>query len=455
MTTELESADSRRRALLHPGTERVYPLPFAATVPELLRRAVERFGDLDLLVTTDERVTFAEIDRRSRLLARHLVAAGVGKGTRVAILLPLGPAWVEGFLALARIGALTMAVNTFLKPPELRRALRHADAQFLLVPERLGGRPTGAFLDEVSPGLSVAMEPRREARLPDLPYLRSAIVHRPGDLPFHPVDDELLDAMEAEVSPADWLVTVYTSGTTSEPKAVLHTHGTEVRHSANLVELRGLTPEYRMFAVLPFFWIGGLMYELLPALHSGSMIVCQERFDPAEALDLIEREQTNSFMGYANAREQIMSQPSYSERDLRRRAVPSAARLAVGRSAAVPQLPRDDRIERAPHHGCGRHLRRPAPRGALGFVRAAGALRRAPHRRPRNQRDAARCRGGRDLPPRLQHPHRHVQARAPGRVRRRGLVPHGRSGLLPRRPALLHRSGRRDDQDRRIERVAS
>ncbi|HEY6532397.1 MAG TPA: class I adenylate-forming enzyme family protein [Acidimicrobiales bacterium] len=317
MTTQPESADARRRALLHPDQVRVYPLDFPATVPQLLHRAVERFGDLEVLVTADERVTFAEIDRRSRLLARHLVAAGVGKGTRVAILLPQGPAWVEGFLALARIGALSMCVNTFLKPPELRRVLRHADAQFLLAPERLSGRPTGAFLDDVSPGLSVAMEPSREARLPDLPYLRSVFIVRPDDLPHEPIDDELLDAMEAQVSPADWLVTVYTSGTTSDPKAVIHTHGTEVRHSANLVELRGLSPAWRMFAVLPFFWIGGLMYELLPALHSGAMIVTQERFDPAGALDLIERERTNSFMGYANARERIMSEPSYPERDLR------------------------------------------------------------------------------------------------------------------------------------------
>ena len=316
VTTEPESADTRRRDLLDPDRERVYPLDFVATVPELLRLAVTRFGDLDLLVTSEERVTFAEIDRRSRLLARHLVAAGVGKGTRVAILLPQGPPWIEGFLALARIGALTMAVNTFLKPPELRRALRHGDVQLLIAPERLSGRPTGEFLDEVSPGLSVAMEPGQEARLPDLPYLRSVFVHRPGDLPHRPVDDDLLDAMEAQISPADWLVTVYTSGTTSEPKAVIHTHGAEVRHSANLVELRGLSPEYRMFGVMPFFWIGGLMYELLPALHCGSMIVCQERFDPAAALDLIERERTNSFMGYANARERIMSVPDYSERDL-------------------------------------------------------------------------------------------------------------------------------------------
>ena len=147
--------------------------------------------------------------------------------------------------------------------------------------------------------------------VPELPYLRAIWVVGGSErswvtpVAFDAVDDtgisdELLAAVESEVSPADPAVVVYTSGSAAEPKAVVHTHGTVVRKTSteSISGSLGSYPGHRVLCAMPFFWVGGVQM-LAGALHSGSAIVCQERFDAAGALDLIEREQVTTMLGWA------------------------------------------------------------------------------------------------------------------------------------------------------------
>jgi acyl-CoA synthetase (AMP-forming)/AMP-acid ligase II len=318
MSAAPQSADDRRATWLAPGTVRVYPLSYPATIPAQLHRAVTEFGDVEFVVTAGERITFAAMEERSRRLAAQLVAAGAGKGSRIGMLFPQGPEWIESFLAITRIGAVAMAFSTFLTPAELRKVLRHGDAQLLVVPPTLFGRDMAQFLEKAQPGLGAAASaPGTVLRMTELPYLRSVIVRR-ADGPSWPaaVDDELVAAMEEHVTAADWLCTIYTSGTTSEPKGVVHTHGTQVRHGANLADLRGFATGDGILAAMPFFWVGGLTCTLLPALHVGCTLVCQERFEAGGALDLIERERPTALMGWPNVRQRLVAHPSFPGRDV-------------------------------------------------------------------------------------------------------------------------------------------
>ena len=67
---------------------------------------------------------------------------------------------------------------------------------------------------------------------------------------------------------------VHTSGSTGEPKGVIHTHGALIRHLDNLNQLRRYTPDEVLFSNSPFFWIGGLAYSLLGTLVAGAPLVC-------------------------------------------------------------------------------------------------------------------------------------------------------------------------------------
>jgi len=69
-------------------------------------------------------MTFAEADQASRRFAKQLLAAGVGKGTRVGFMFPNGTDWVVGWLGVTRIGALFMPFSSTYKPAELRKGPR-------------------------------------------------------------------------------------------------------------------------------------------------------------------------------------------------------------------------------------------------------------------------------------------------------------------------------------------
>jgi acyl-CoA synthetase (AMP-forming)/AMP-acid ligase II len=84
-----------------------------------------------------------------------------------------------------------------------------------------------------------------------------------------------------------------------------------------LAERRGLTSEDRIFSPMPFFWVGGLTMVLLAALVSGAAAVVQERFEPGEALDLIERERVTQVSCWPNASRQMADHPTFAGRDLR------------------------------------------------------------------------------------------------------------------------------------------
>src|SRR5690606_17821295 len=87
--------------------------------------------------------------------------------------------------------------------------------------------------------------------LPAAPYLRRVWLDPCDDAPAEPdVDEQLLAEVEAEVRPSDRLMMIHTSGATAEPKAVLHTHGAQVRHSSTLAQLYELTPETRTFTTM-------------------------------------------------------------------------------------------------------------------------------------------------------------------------------------------------------------
>ncbi|HUZ08721.1 MAG TPA: class I adenylate-forming enzyme family protein [Acidimicrobiales bacterium] len=320
-------------------------IPFRPTLPELLHRAAERFGDDDFVVLWERRISFAGAERASAALAKQLLAAGVGKGTRIGIVLPTGIDWVVAWLASARIGAMPMLFPATYRPAELRRALRISDAALLFAGRTLLGKDFEAFLEEAVPGLADGHG--RPLRDPEVPYLREIWMVGGSDRswatsvePDEPaaITDELLANVEAEVSPADPLLVIYTSGSSADPKAVVHTHGAAIRKvQAHLgMCLPGSFPG-RTFCAMPFFWVGGPQ-ELLGALHCGAAIVTQERFEVGGCLDLLERERCTSILGWATVLDQVRAHPTFPSRDLSALTLPQPGAAMVSSKGDPPNL---------------------------------------------------------------------------------------------------------------------
>src|SRR5690242_17655411 len=102
------------------------------TVGRVLHERAAALGDADFVVTEHERLTYAGADERSRVLARALIAAGVGKGARVALLYPTGIPFVVAALAVTRIGAVVVPISTFSKADEIRDILGRSACSVLV-----------------------------------------------------------------------------------------------------------------------------------------------------------------------------------------------------------------------------------------------------------------------------------------------------------------------------------
>jgi len=309
------------------------PFPdYEPSVPHFLRDIVSRHGDRTLVVLDDRRITFAEAEAQSARLARGLLARGVGKGSRVGLLMPNGPDWVVCCLAATRIGALCVPLNTFSQTRELAWILRHADVDTLLCVSSFLSHDYLARLEEAAPGL--ASSGASPLRLPALPFLRSVLVWGESDRAWaqsgpelirsagddsggqSPIDDEFLRATESAVSPADAMMLLYSSGSTADPKGALHSHASVIRHSFNLVSVRDLTSEDRAWSPMPFFWVGGLVYALLGNMHVGAATLCEEVFEPGKTLAFLARERATVALGWPHFGIALAQHPERDQHDL-------------------------------------------------------------------------------------------------------------------------------------------
>lgn len=300
-------------------TGRVPDIGFRPTTSELFARSAGRFGDQDLIVTDHGRMSYAQIDAAARRLALMLLDAGVGKGTRVGAQFPYGADWVVAWLAVTRIGALFAPLSTAYKPAELAKVLRFADIHLLLMPATMFGKERASYLEEALGALDG--ESAGHLRRTSHPYLRSIWLCGEGQaswavavaplsaLSSRPLDAQEaahLAAIEAEVVPADLAMMIYTSGTTSEPKGVVHTHGAMVRHCAALAHLQEFKQGDRIFAGMPFFWVGGICTTVMPAILVGATILCVDQFEAGRALGLMEREKATRIVAWLGTVQKIV-----------------------------------------------------------------------------------------------------------------------------------------------------
>ena len=296
------------------------------TVGNLLRARAGELGSAPFLVCDDDTLTYADAAARSAELARGLLATGAGKGTHVGVLHPNGSDFVVAWLAAARIGAVTLPFSTFSTPTELAGLLSGADVEVLLSATSYRSHRYDATLREAIPELDLSTEPPLMAA--SVPTLRSirfaapvpdvAASWRVGSLrqAADPSGDDVLRAAEAEVTPADRMVIVHTSGSTSAPKGVIHTHGALIRHLANLNEIRRYERDEVLFSNSPFFWIGGFAYALLGTLVAGGRLICSNSATAEGVLDVLERERPTMVNGFAQSVAHLPDDPTFGRRDL-------------------------------------------------------------------------------------------------------------------------------------------
>jgi acyl-CoA synthetase (AMP-forming)/AMP-acid ligase II len=305
----------------------VFP-DYLPTVPALLAAGATRFADRDAVVTPEDRLTYAELDRHSRALAARLVRAGAAKGTKVGILFPNGIPWVLSWAAVTRIGAVAVPVNTFYRPPELVRFLRHSDVHILIGVDRFIQHDYIERLETTVP--SLADPGPGPLFLPELPQLRRVLLWGDAVRPWteggvgEGLDGGTGDAQLSEVvlglgedvGPGEVMLVTYTSGSTGEPKGVVHSHGALLRQATNLASLSGIDAESRLWTPMPLCWVGGFAFTLLRALSAGAAFLTQEVMEPGSALQLLERERATVVSAWPAVSKTLREHPEFGTTDL-------------------------------------------------------------------------------------------------------------------------------------------
>ena len=290
----------------------------SGTLSALVDDAAARCGTREALGSARGRLTDRALADTSGAVGRGLAARGVGKGARVGLLAPNWPEWVAIALGVWRCGAVLVPVNTLARPRELAHLLRHADVTALVAVRGFLRHDYVAALEEIAPGLSRAPTPLRHAALPalrDVVWLESpgagAVDLAPVIAPGAALSEDWPGPLTDVVSPTDPATIFFTSGTTADPKGVVHTHAALRRAAGDIGTILGIDAEDRTWGYLPFFFTGGLVAVALATLARGAAVVVQEVFEPGETLRLLEAERCTVFFAWPHQAEALIAHPDF------------------------------------------------------------------------------------------------------------------------------------------------
>lgn len=285
-----------------------------ATLRDVWLMAAGR-GDVPYFHYGDESFTYAEAHSRVVSTAAWLASRGVKKGDRVAIGMRNYPEWAMAHWAVQCIGAITVSLNAWWIAEELKYAFSDSGATAAIV--------DGERLDRLSDDML------RECNVHSVVVVRGDT--RPGTFAWNDISSNTAAHLpNVDLLPDDDASILYTSGTTGFPKGALGTHRNYVTNiwnglfgTAVAMKMNGVTPppadapkpQVTAFSTFPYFHIAGLC-GMISSTYNGNAIVAQYKWDPIEAMELIQRHKVNTFGGVPTVVRSLMEHPRIDDYDL-------------------------------------------------------------------------------------------------------------------------------------------
>ena len=232
-------------------------------------------------VASDQRFTYSELNARANQACHALQAKGLGKGDRVALLAYNGHEFLESFFGPAKAGVVVMPLNWRLTADELSFILKDGGATVLVFDADFA-----AVVEQIR---------SKEAAGSDIEHW----ICIGDDKPDYAEDYESLLAEQSSQEPEekaiadDNLFIMYTSGTTGNPKGVVHTHNTVLWALLTLSNTADIHFTDRYLVLLPLFHVGALT-PMIASIYKGNSMVILRNFDPQKTWSLIEEEQINT-----------------------------------------------------------------------------------------------------------------------------------------------------------------
>ncbi len=272
-------------------------------------------GDAEFLVQGDRRISYGEFARQVWGAARALESDhGLQRGDRLAILSYNRPDWLIALFGASSAGGIAVGLNGWWVTEELEYGLRDSGSRFLVVDEILYPR--------VEPLLGKVESLETVFYIGDDPP--------PGTVPIAEILEPCDEMPTVPIEEDDPFVILYTSGTTGRPKGCITTHRGTIAQVLGIVfatvvgaATGGGTPigsgdgPPTSLLSSPLFHVGGLHSSLCTGMTAGAKMVFTEgRFDPEQAMRLIEREKINIWGAIPTLFHRVVHSPHIGDYDL-------------------------------------------------------------------------------------------------------------------------------------------
>lgn len=284
-------------------------VPYTVGVPNiplhhLLRSAVRRFPNHPAIFFEGSRLSYRRLNHEANRFANALGALGVGKDTRVVLLLPNVPQMVIGFYGTMKAGATAVFIPPIIEPEEIVREIKDSDASVLVTLSMWAG-----LAKQIQKGSGVPHVVLTDAAdylsLPK--FLISRWRNRGFGLPNALRWKEWLGAQSlksptVEIAPEDLAAIIYTGGTTAQSKGVMLSHRNLV---ANALQTRHWLPDAdegkeRFLCIVPIFHSYGMTAAMNVPVSIGAAMILKTQFQILDILKTIRRYKPTIFPGSPN-----------------------------------------------------------------------------------------------------------------------------------------------------------
>jgi crotonobetaine/carnitine-CoA ligase len=250
-------------------------------------------------------LTFGEVHERSDRVAAGMAQLGVARGERVALIAPNREEYLLSFFACAKLGAVIVPINTFLRGEFLRHQLADSGAATLIT-DTAGLREAANLLGE----------------LPDLQ--RAVALDDDGvDLPVETIPYRKLEAAEGapprpDLSPSDLAGVLYTSGTTGLPKGCMMSHGYYLAIPKPYFENGWYGDDDTILTPFPLFHTSGQAITLMAGLTEGAALCFETEFHASSFIARAKEVDATVLWGVGAMGMAVLAQPpAASDRDHR------------------------------------------------------------------------------------------------------------------------------------------
>jgi long-chain acyl-CoA synthetase len=296
---------------------------------EILHKSTKAFPEKIAIIFGEQEISYAQLEVLSNRFANALIELGIKKGGRVALFLPNIPQFIIAYFGILKAGAVATAISPLHREREVEYQLRDSEAGTIIALDSLY-----AIVDNVWAKTKLKNVIVTSLDEPASEKASSSI--KPNVWTFQQLLKEAPETpIKVEINPhEDLAVLQYTGGTTGTAKGAMLTHTNLVSNALMFAAwIKGATAKETFLTALPLFHIYGMTTSMTVPIRLAAKMVLMPRFEPAKALETIQKHRVTVFCGVPTMYSVLLANPELGKYDL------TSIRVCIsGASALPPQI---------------------------------------------------------------------------------------------------------------------